>query len=393
MRAESQKPFQKIVLCEWGMHQEVLYTYLMHFLPLTNKISVCCYRWVACQMQEIIWPIHIEWITEDASTAYVEACQKTLVDCDFAIITTLPSKKSRLDNLQFRKPVFLLIHNTCFQLWQDFRRQEHLDQWFQIRQFLKWITFRLSGEAYRQKQWVQKSNNIIFSSYNMKKYYLENTSSNSWPNPMVIPSGHHISIQINKYQSEKLKIGIPGNINFLKKDYKVLSDGLKYFAESHRGDAELIFMGKCDASVRKLIRNMETGFSGSGINIVTYPDYLPHKEYVTILHSLDLMIWNFKKIKPYGPFNEIFGYTTESGAVGDMIKYGIPSVIPDFYPIARELEKLVVRFSDSHSLATAITKIETRKKIFSNPADLSSWQYPNIGKCILQQMKQHVEKA
>jgi hypothetical protein len=342
-------------------------------------------------MQEMEFPPQIVWITEESEKDYEQACQHSLNDCDFAIITTLPPKKSRLDNLYFRNPVFLLIHNTCFQLWRDFHAQGHQNLWPLVRQFIKWIMFRLSGESKRQNQWLEKSNNIIFSSYFMKKYYFDNTSSNLWPNPLVIPSGHHISPQNKHFQPGKLKIGIPGNINASKKDYLILREGLKHFAKSHHGDIEVIFMGKCNARESKLVCKMETKFHSCSIKVVTYPDYLSHREYTSLLSEVDLLIWNFKKIKPYGPCNEWFGYTTESGAVGDMIKFGIPSVIPDFYPIAADLENLVVRYHDARSMASAISSLMAKKHILTGKAGLSSWQHPDIGKYILQQLDEYVE--
>jgi hypothetical protein len=89
----------------------------------------------------------------------------------------------------------------------------------------------------------------------------------------------------------------------------------------------------------------------------------------------------------------MFGYTTQSGAVGDMIKFGVPSVIPAFYPLPEELEHLVARYHDAQSMASAISMILARKSIASFSPQLSSFQHPAIGSAILQQLQQHVEEA
>ena len=56
----------------------------------------------------------------------------------------------------------------------------------------------------------------------------------------------------------------------------------------------------------------------------------------------------------HGVFIEYFGQTTVSGSISDMIKFGIPSLLPDFYPLEKNIEPLVKRYTNETSLSAGI---------------------------------------
>ena len=59
----------------------------------------------------------------------------------------------------------------------------------------------------------------------------------------------------------------------------------------------------------------------------------------------DFLILPLKPESKNHIYKERLGFSKISGGINDMIRHGTPALIPDYYPIDLNLEKMILRFS------------------------------------------------
>lgn len=118
-------------------------------------------------------------------------------------------------------------------------------------------------------------------------------------------------------------IVVPGTIN-LSRNYTELLQYLDQIARENEHHIIVQFLGKGTLDI-----NINNPF----LSLKTYPDGLTQKNFDRIMHCADMGMLQVEQDKSYKGILELKGTTNISGAVNDFYRYGIPALIPSFYPI------------------------------------------------------------
>lgn len=208
---------------------------------------------------------------------------------------------------------------------------------FRLKVFLKRLIFRYS-------------NSISVGSF-VLKYYLRSKDTD---NICVIPF-HGLStkssFQSNSFPDDKLRIVIPGVVDFLKKDIKSFVDSIS----GHKCDLnlELIFLGKLNSFVE--IQYFESLRSDFPHSIITFDHFIDEDMFDYYMSSCDVIIGAFYPAfsMPSGA-REIYGISKDSGVEGHAYGYTKSCFIycgrSDYFR-KHNLNPYITSFSDWSDLA------------------------------------------
>ena len=171
----------------------------------------------------------------------------------------------------------------------------------------------------------------------------------------------YADINANNHVSDTVNIGIPGTINNNARDYDLLYRAIKDL-EPLASKVTFHFIGNSNTKQGVFWQKKLGTLASSMIQFKFEPEYVSIKKYDINLRNLDFMIVPCKESYPLGNVTEYYGQTNITGAYSDMIKYAIPSLWIDHYPLNESLENITDRFSDANDLRALIhTWVKERK--------------------------------
>ena len=134
---------------------------------------------------------------------------------------------------------------------------------------------------------------------------------------------------------------------------------------------------------QKIVRQFKS-LQRSNLEIQTYDHFIEQEYFDEMLKQSDFLILPISRYMKVSIFKEINGFTCVSGNVNDMMRFAIPSLISDFYPLDKELKDLTQSFNSATELRRLVeswvnqnTYLEKRKNA---SALLSSHQLDHIAK-------------
>jgi len=104
--------------------------------------------------------------------------------------------------------------------------------------------------------------------------------------------------------------------------------------------------------------------SCSKLKVTAFNETIPHDEYENWLHVSDFLILPLKPETKNHIYKEHLGFSKISGGINDMIRHGIPALIPSYYPIDKGLEKMIEQFT-SEDLSEILLDWINEKKYLS----------------------------
>jgi len=126
--------------------------------------------------------------------------------------------------------------------------------------------------------------------------------------------------------SEKMTIAIPGTIN-ASRNYELLLEHIAEIAAVLKKHIAVEFLGK-----GKIVDPP----SSSYLTINSYPEGVESTQFNNIMSRADFGLLNLNEFKSYKGIMEEKGKTNISGAINDFYRFGVPALVPDFYPIENE---------------------------------------------------------
>jgi len=101
------------------------------------------------------------------------------------------------------------------------------------------------------------------------------------------------------------------------------------------------------------IRKFESELN-SHTKIELFPTFVPQRNFDKILNKAHFLILPISEKKTAGSIHELYGHSTISGCIADMVKFGKPALIPAFYPLPDSLEEVVTRYHDKNDLTNSL---------------------------------------
>ena len=135
-------------------------------------------------------------------------------------------------------------------------------------------------------------------------------------------------------------ITIPGTVSSEVRNYELV---LKAFLELENKLEEkirLVLLGRSDKTD---VACFDSFFklNKEKIELITFDEFIPHEVYERWLLKTDFLILPLNEFGRNYIYREHLGYSKISGSINDMIRYGIPTLIPASYPLEETLEELV----------------------------------------------------
>ena len=343
---------KKIALVELQEHQEVLYGLID--LLLLQPVEV--YVFAPAYMQEQLKPEWVEnerlhWISklpEETIPQFIQQVKTQLDAVDLIVFTTLVKHFAFFAQQTFTPPTVLLIHKgNAF-----FAPQSNLD----IRNFKDALRFLRSlwrREDFFREKLLKKTSYLSFTDPVIEAYM----------RPLIPPFCQLLpALPFTNYtpalpqSNAPIQIVVPGTVSALTRDFDLLFSALQKADAQLATTVELIFLGKASGPRARLFFDFVQNSRFQNINIQTFGSMLPEQDYQKKLQTADFLLLPLREQIQFGIIRERYGKTSISGGVNDMLRFGKPALVPDFYPLDPALQSLSQSFHDAESLADLLTK-------------------------------------
>lgn len=274
---------------------------------------------------------------------------------DYIYFNTIASNYKTYYKLHFKPKCILRIHNANTYL-KPFQNLYIKLNFFNIYKALSYIVREFIGELefYYLPRLLKKIDYYCFVDENVKNYVIRNnyiSSNKAFP---TIPSSifNKDFPQINS--NSAIKICIPGIIDERKKDYLPIIDSIKLLQYKINNPFEIILLGKPEGNYGKWVLSEFNNLQSPKIKITFYNEFVSQEIYDFQMSNSDILITPLLKKTIFRIYKEEYGKTKASGSIGEMVKYGVPNLIPDYIYFDDEMSKLVDRYSNSIELSNYI---------------------------------------
>jgi len=375
-----------VALVELQEHQEVLFG----FIDLLRMQSVEIKVFAPLYMTEH-WPM--DW-REDANLkpypklptesipAFITRQKHELDTCEVLIFTTLISNFTFFAQQRFVPKTILLIHKGNF----FFARSKSL----QIRSFkdgLRWIRSVWLREGYFQRK------------------MLHNFDACGFLDPLItefmrpyLPVNLRIIDLPSVYYSlgpaplnATTQIVVPGTVSTLTRDFEILFAALKRVDGKLKQPIELIFLGNAGTSRARDLFQLMGQQTFKQVHIQTSENSIEETTYSTKLQQADFLILPLKASIQFGVFREWYGKTTISGGINDLLRFGKPTLLPNFYPLHPALNRLTQRYQNADELAQFLLEWVNEQAYFpiaeSASTELEPFSKENTSKRLMEILK------
>ena len=99
----------------------------------------------------------------------------------------------------------------------------------------------------------------------------------------------------------------------------------------------------------------------NNLQLKYYTQFIDQENFDRVMRNTDFLILPMVQHMRFGVVTEQNGFSCVSGNINDMLRFGLPAIIPNFYPLEPHLEFMVERYKDSSQLAELVDKWSSRK--------------------------------
>ncbi len=331
---------------ELAKHNEVLRAYIISLLTQDVQLTVFTSMWVYRQCYDLHEDENIVWIINegDDAQAFLSNQNSALESCDAILITTVDTDDGQNVMKTWKSPSAIVIHDvhTTF----AYRKYLILDSVRQCLRFMKWI---FTGNFKKQSIAVKSHTGYVFPSDIVNDYaqkYIKNKPSAGIP--------FAINDEISEPQNnDRSHITIPGNIDNKSRDYKVVVEALKNVSLNR---IHMTLLGKPKGAYGKMIQKQFSTLTIKGLSLETFDEFIEQSKYDEIMRKTDFLILPMNEEMIFGPLRERNGYSCVSGNINDMVRYGLPAILPRYYPLHKSLSDKLPTYEGSSDLAEIIDK-------------------------------------
>lgn len=343
---------KKIALLELQEHQEVLYGTIDLLLIQAVEIFVFAPAYMYEQLKpEWLENERLHWtskLPEEPTPQFILRVKNQLDGGDLIVFTTLVNHFAFFARQTFTPPTVLLIHkgNAFFAPQSNMNIRG-------LKDFLRHLRNLWRREDFFRKKLLKKTTYLSFTDPLIQEYMLPFLPSSY----RFLPALPFVFYTPNSpCSNDPIQIVVPGTVSVLTRDFELLFSALQKADAQLTTAVELIFLGKASGSRAMPLFDFVQNHRFQNINIQTFSEMLSEQEYQKQVQTADFLLLSLKEQLQFGIIREGYGKTSISGAVNDMLRFGKPALVPDFYPLDPALQSLSQRFHDAESLADWLIK-------------------------------------
>jgi len=338
----------RLAILEFSKHNEVVWSFLKLALHEESTVDVYVSEFVYNQLYDLHNDIRINWIIKhdlQSVVEFVNMHRVRLMTSKRLLFTSIPPRDLKIFNdVELASKSSLLIHDIHYY----FSDYENFDEGMNVVRVIK---SQLLQERKHIKASMQNLDQVLVASKEVYDYSQKKGLAriNGYLDVLV---SHKIK---QKKPKKKLRIVIPGSVSGDRKNYQPIFDALM-------GLNQLSSLQKIKVSFLGLLENKQSQkdilkFQSelqSHTKIELFPTFVPQKNFDKIMKKAHFLILPISDKKTAGSIYELYGHSTISGCIADMVKFGKPALIPSFYPLPESLEEVVTRYHDKIDLTNSL---------------------------------------
>lgn len=289
----------------------------------------------------------------ESKSSFIRRHLRIVNESQLIIFTTLVDELRAFSRMNFHPPSLSLIHNghTFLDPYNNIvisRNGREL-----VVDFLRLLHQLIFRTAFWRRQLLNSFTCIAFSSEEVKAY-LQDRYANRLKEYNILPAIPMAFYEGKKSLSNKvadsITIGIPGGLNQAGKNYDWVVQAFSKLLNRSRRKIELVLVGNAGTTYGQGITSRLIALGRRDLEVIYFDSALPQVEFDQIMRRTDFLILPVRPYLKLGICQERYGYSNISGGVNDMIRFGIPALIPTFYPLPEDLEDFVGRYANSTEL-------------------------------------------
>jgi len=344
----------EITIIELDYHAEVLRNLILILQETEIKFNIITRRkiWEKVNLKNDYPIFFIESYTN--LNHLITKKSDIIKNVDIIFFNTIASNFRYFYQLQTNAKIIVRVHNsytffspkyhftpTFFQLWKDtshlVRKELFELDWLFKKRFLNTVDFFSFP-------------NQIFSQFAIHQDLIV-------PQKVLLPCLPLTFFNpIPKQNNNSIRISIIGTIDQRRRNYKMLLSSLYHLDNQIDFPIIITLLGEGKGVMGKIILNKFKKQNLKNIKVETFNDFVPNDKFESILSETILLLSPIHQKTKFNIYTEEYGRTKISGSINDMIKYGIPILIPDFYPTSTELNQIVFKYHETPNLLA--TKIK-----------------------------------
>ena len=155
------------------------------------------------------------------------------------------------------------------------------------------------------------------------------------------------------FHRDEVRCCIPGRI-YGGRDYAEVLAALEIASPRLTRRLRVDFLGECVDKESKTAVEAARKTVSARVELRDRPNYVVQKEFDKTLAEADFLVLPIPESITRNGITEMRGQTSVTGNVNDMVRFGLPSLMPAFYPLSDHVNGLTGRYSSVASLAGLI---------------------------------------
>ena len=334
---------------EKSEHDITLYTTTKIYNTFKNQPYANRYKWIVKVDNQNV----AHFLNE-----HFEAINKA----DWVYYNTIASHYKTYNKIEFKGKTILRIHNAHTYL-KPLKHWYIIPTFFNLFKAASYFVREFIGELdfYYLPKVVNKMDYYCFADENVKNYVLDNKISSKEKLFPTIP-GSVFNGEFKPFViKDKIRICIPGIIDERKKNYTPVIEALKLIGNQLTEPIEIVLLGKPVGKYAQWVIEEFNKLKSENIEITSFTGFVEQAKFNELMFGSHLLITPTLESTVFRVYKEIYGKTKASGSVGEMVKYGVPNLFPDYIYFDSEMEKIIDRYSTPQELAKQILKFVNDK--------------------------------
>ncbi len=291
---------------------------------------------------------------DESKIRFIQRYEKQINEGQLIIFTTLVDELRAFSRMSFRPPSLLLIHNghSFFAPYNNIVISKNRREiWLDLLRLIHQLIFRI---PFWRRKLLKSMSGLTVASGEMKNY-LEEYYPERLLEYHVLPPlplaffERNFSPETSK--TDAITITIPGSVNLISKHYDWIIQAFSELVNPKKKELNLVLLGNAGTAKGMVVVNRLQELRCSHLTITSFDTTVPQVEFDRIMSQTDFLILPMRPYLKLGVCRERYGYSNISGGINDMIRFGIPALVPRHYPLPIALEGFVHTYENAKDLS------------------------------------------
>lgn len=347
----------RVSIVELYTHHEVVNVVCKLINSLSHQIDLYLSKrvWENCQdLYDLDGLSFIVQEEDESKIRFIQQHEKQINESQLIIFTTLVDELRPFSRMSFRPPSLLLVHNghSFFAPYSNIVISKTWGEiWLDLLRLLHQLIFRIP--FWRRK--LLKSMSCITVASGEMKNYLEEYCPERLLEYQILPplplAFFECDFSPETRNTDAITITIPGSVNLISKHYDWIVQAFSELVNSQKRELNLILLGSAGTTTGKAVINRLQELRRNHLTITFFDTTVPQEKFDAIMSQTDFLILPMRPYLKLGICRERYGYSNISGGINDMIRFGIPALVPKYYPLPTALEGLVDTYENAKDLS------------------------------------------